>query len=179
MYSILSIFKPILQFSVSLWPILFIFWIWFWQMHFRCSFELKRSFFWELLNLNPQLLPRCMEVHCLQCKNCQYRYLWQYPSEMSNFFFLTSIYQTGWLPKQFIIVRSPDHLVLIPGGFYYWRDACNTIARKQIWKSRQNLHLSQIEPNWGEFQNTYNQNTYCTDFNWFCRDFKWVWCSTL
>ena len=69
-----------------------------------------------------------MEVHCLQCKNCQYRYLWQYPSEMSNFFFLTSIYQTGWLPKQFIIVRSPDHLVLIPGGFYYWRDASSTMV---------------------------------------------------
>ena len=81
-------------------------------------------------NCVSQLLPRCMEVHCLQCKNCQYRYLWQYPSEMSNFFFLTSIYQTGWLPKQFIIVWSPYHLVLIPGGggFYYWRDACSTIA---------------------------------------------------
>ena len=25
-----------------------------------------------------------------------------------QFFFLTSIYQTGWLPKEFIIVRSPD-----------------------------------------------------------------------
>ena len=69
-----------------------------------------------------------MEVHCLQCKNCQYRYLWQYPSEMSNFFFLTSIYQTGWLPKQFIIVGSPDYLVLIPGGFYYWRDARITMV---------------------------------------------------
>ena len=43
-------------------------------------------------------------------------------------FFLTSIYQTGWLPKQFIIVRSPDHLVLIPGGFYYWRDASSTMV---------------------------------------------------
>ena len=43
-------------------------------------------------------------------------------------FFLTSIYQTGWLPKQFIIVRSPDHLVLIPGGFYYWRDARSTMV---------------------------------------------------
>ena len=75
-----------------------------------------------------QLLPRCMEVYCLQCKNRQYRYLWQYPSEMSNFFFLTSIYQTGWLPKQFIIVRSPDHLVLIPGGFYYCRDASSTMV---------------------------------------------------
>ena len=77
---------------------------------------------------SPQLLPRCMEVHCLQCKNCQYRYLWQYPSEMSNFFFLTSIYQTGWLPKQFIIVGSPDYLVLIPGGFNYCRDARSTMV---------------------------------------------------
>ena len=63
-------------------------------------------------------------------------------------FFLTSIYQTGWLPKQFIIVRSPDHLVLIPGGFYYWRDACSTIARKQIWRSRQYSLLGQIATNW-------------------------------
>ena len=42
-----------------------------------------------------QLLPRCMEVHCLQYKNCQYRYLWQYPSEMSNFF--PDLYLPDWM----------------------------------------------------------------------------------
>ena len=46
------------------------------------------------------------------------------------FSFLTSIHQTGWLPKQFIIVRSPSHLVLIPGGFYYWRDARSTMVHR-------------------------------------------------
>ena len=59
-------------------------------------------------------------------------------------FFLTSIYQTGSLPKQFTIVQSPNHLVLIRGGFYYWIDACSNIARNQIWKSRQNWHACQI-----------------------------------
>ena len=94
-------------------------------------------------NSLPQLLPRCMEVHCLQCKTVSTdisgNIHWKCP-----FFFLTSIYQTGWLTKQFIIVRSPDHLVLIPGGLYYWRDASSTIAREQILRSRKNWLASQI-----------------------------------
>ena len=96
-------------------------------------------------NSYAQLLPHWMDIASLQCKNYQYRYLWQYPLEMSDFFFLTSIYQTGWLSKQFIIVRSADHLVLIPGGFYYRRDASSSISRKQIWRSRQKYHAWQ---NW-------------------------------
>ena len=35
---------------------------------------------------SPQLLPGCVEFHCLQCKNCQYRFLGQYPSKMYDFF---------------------------------------------------------------------------------------------
>ena len=77
----------------------------FFYMHWK---PMNRKYKKNAANCLSQLLPGCMEVHCLQCKNCQYRYLWQYPSEMSNFFFLTSIYQTGLLPKEFIIVRSPD-----------------------------------------------------------------------
>ena len=57
-------------------------------------------------------------------------------------FFLTSIYQTEWLPKQFIIVRSPDHLVLIPGGFYYWRDACSTIYCRRKRMKEYSFNLS-------------------------------------
>ena len=106
-----------------------------------------------------QLLPQCMEVHCLQCKNCQYRFLWQYPSEMSNFFFLTSIYQTGWLPKQFIIVRSPDHLVLIPGGFYYWRDARSTMVHHcQRADFKESSKLARVP----------NRNQACQPYETFC-----------
>ena len=57
-----------------------------------------------------QLLVGRVEVHRLQCKNCQYRFLGQYPSKMYDFFFLSSIYQTGWLPaptRTIQLVQNP------------------------------------------------------------------------
>ena len=39
-----------------------------------------------LANPNTQLLVGRVEVHRLQCKNCQYRFLGQYPSKMYDFF---------------------------------------------------------------------------------------------
>ena len=76
----------------------------------------------------PQLLPRCMEVHCLQCKNCQYRYLWQYPSEMSNFFSWPLFTRLDDYQNNSSLSDHLISLVLIPGGFYYWRDACSTMV---------------------------------------------------
>ena len=75
-----------------------------------------------------QLLPRCMEVHCLQCKNCQYRYLWQYPSEMSNFFSWPLFTRLDDYQKNSSLSDHLISLVLIPGGFYYWRDASSTMV---------------------------------------------------
>ena len=75
-----------------------------------------------------QLLPRCMEVHCLQCKNCQYRYLWQYPSEMSNFFSWPLFTRLDDYQNNSSLSDHLISLVLIPGGFYYWRDASSTMV---------------------------------------------------
>ena len=58
----------------------------------QCHFRLSKYF---SANIIPQLLVGRVEVHRLQCKNCQYRFLGQYPSKMYDFFFLSSIYQTG------------------------------------------------------------------------------------
>ena len=71
-----------------------------------------------------EMLSGCMEVHCLQCKNCQYRYIWQYPSEMSDFF--PDLYLPDWMTTN----PYPDHstgpkpIQLYPGGFYYWIYRC-------------------------------------------------------
>ena len=36
--------------------------------------ESRKEVNWRMeADRETQLLPRCMEVHCLQCKNCQYR----------------------------------------------------------------------------------------------------------
>jgi hypothetical protein len=44
----------------------------------------------------------------LQCKNCQYSFLWQYPSKMSNFF-PWAVFTRLVDYKKFIIFKSPDH----------------------------------------------------------------------
>ena len=88
-----------------------------------------------------------MEVHCLQCKNCQYRYLWQYPSEMSNFFSWPLFTRLDDYQKNSSLSDHLISLVLIPGGFYYWEMRVApwcTIARKQIWRSRKKSHAWQI-----------------------------------
>ena len=69
-----------------------------------------------------------MEVHRLQCKNCQYRYLWQYPSEMSNFFSWPLFTRLDDYQKNSSLSDHLISLVLIPGGFYYWRDASSTMV---------------------------------------------------
>ena len=48
----------------------------------------KKTLFLLDTHIHPtQLLPRRVEVHCLQCKNCQYSFLGQYPSKMNDFFY--------------------------------------------------------------------------------------------
>ena len=69
-----------------------------------------------------------MEVHCLQCKNCQYRYLWQYPSEMSNFFSWPLFTRLDDYQNNSSLSDHLISLVLIPGGFYYCRDASSTMV---------------------------------------------------
>ena len=47
-----------------------------------CDVNLLHSLSFEILTVAlamPQLLLRRVEVHCLQCKNCQYRFLGHYP----------------------------------------------------------------------------------------------------
>ena len=88
----------------------------------------NQYFFSDFRHHIPQLLPGCMEVHCLQCKNCQYRYLWQYPSEMSNFFSWPLFTRLDDYQNNSSLSDHLISLVLIPGGFYYWRDACSTMV---------------------------------------------------
>ena len=81
------------------------------------------------MNIVSQLLLHCMEAHLAYSVKSVSADFSGNIHRKCPIFSLASIYQTGWLLKQFITVRSPDHLVLILGGFYYWIDACGTIAQ--------------------------------------------------
>ena len=82
-----------------------------------------------------------LEFHCLQCKNSgnihQKCTIFSWPP-----FTKRDDYQPPTGPFNWSKTHSTG-----PGGFYYWIDACSTIAGKQIWRSRQISHAWQIATN--------------------------------
>ena len=48
--------------------------------------DTRHYVFYIITSRCAQLLVGRVEVHRLQCKNCQYRFLGQYPSKMNDFF---------------------------------------------------------------------------------------------
>ena len=83
-----------------------------------------------------------VEFHCLQCKNCQYRFLGQYASKMYDFF------PELHLPNGMTTSPHPDHSTG-PSGFYHWIDAVapfhHRAIHSPIWRCRQKCVATQIQ----------------------------------
>ena len=93
------------------------------------------------LTLRTQLLPRRVEVHCLQCKNCQYRFLGQYPSKMYDFFsWAPFTKRDDYQPPPGPFNWSKTHSTG-PSGFYHWIDAVAPFHHR----ARQKCAAAQIQ----------------------------------
>ena len=107
------------------------------------------SLYWIAIHNIPQLLMGRVEVHRLQCKNCQYRFLGQYPSKMYDFFSWAPFtkrddYQPPSGPFNWYKTHSTG-----PSGFYHWIDAVapfhHRAIHSPIWRGRQNVVATQIQ----------------------------------